>query len=182
MQVTGASDRLEAGGPMKEVLQRADRAVATAETAVLVFVVATILVLAFAQVVLKMLGAGVQWVEMLSRYLVLWVGFLGGAVASHQGRHITIDVVSRFVKGPAARAVSAVVSGVSFALCAVLLVISCSFVSQKVSDGSVAFAVGATDIPEWGMVLVVPVGFGLMAWHFAVQTLGPVQAEQGGGA
>lgn len=155
------------------MLTALDRGVARVETAVLVMVVAVLLLLAFAQVVLKLCGAGIEWMEMLGRWLVLWVGFLGGAVASHQGRHITIDVISRFARGTTRRMLGTVVNVVGVALSLVLLKIALAYLSRKITDGSVAFSIGGTDIPEWWMAVVVPAGLLLMAWHFAVQAIAP---------
>ncbi len=156
---------------MRRWVSAVDRGVARVETAALVCVVAALLVIAVVQVVLKLCGAGLQWMEMIGRWLVLWVGFLGGAVASHQGRHITIDVLSRFARGTTRRVLGVVVNAVGAALSVLLLAISLSYLGQKVSDGAVAFSVGRAEIPEWWMASVVPAGLVLMAWHFAVQAL-----------
>ncbi len=156
---------------MRRWVTAVDRGLARVETAALVCVVATLLVIAVVQVVLKLAGAGLQWMEMLGRWLVLWVGFLGGAVASQQGRHITIDVLSRFARGTTRRVLGVVVNLVGAGLSLVLLKVSLSYLGQKVSDGAVAFAVGRMEVPEWWMASVVPAGLALMAWHFTVQAL-----------
>lgn len=156
---------------MTRVLSALDKGVARLETAALVVVVAVLLVIAFVQVVLKLCGLGIQWLEMLSRWLVLWVGFLGGAVASHQGRHITIDVISRFAKGKTRRLLGVVINAVAAVLALALCRISLIYLSQKISDATVAFSVGEINIYEWWMASVVPVGFALMVWHFAVQAV-----------
>ncbi len=165
----------------KRVLLAVDRGLARAETAALVAVVALLLAIAFVQVVLKLFGSGVQWLEMLGRWLVLWVGFLGGAVASHQGRHITIDVVSRLVRGTARRVLGVVIAVAAALMAVILFRVSVTYLAQKATDGSVAFSVVGTDIPEWWMALVVPVGLGLMVWHFAVQAIVPAAGPEGGG-
>ncbi len=156
---------------MARFLGAVDRGVARVETGALVGVVALLLVVVGAQVVLKWCGAGGQWSEMLGRWLVLWVGFLGGAVASHQGRHITIDVFSRFATGRTRRVLGVVINAVGAVLSLLLLKISWSYLGQKVEDGAVAFSVGGVDIPEWWMASVVPAGLALMAWHLAVQAV-----------
>lgn len=166
---------------MARFLGVVDRGVARVETGALVGVVALLLVVAVAQVVLKLCGAGIQWLEMLGRWLVLWVGFLGGAVASHQGRHITIDVFSRVVAGRTRRILGVVINATGAVLSLLLLKISLSYLGRKVEDGAVAFSVGGVDIPEWWMASVVPAGLALMAWHLAVQAVlsgasGPVEA------
>lgn len=169
---------------MTRILTAVDRGLARVETGALVFVVTALLVIATVQVVLKVCGVGLQWMEMLGRWLVLWVGFLGGAVASHQGRHITIDVVSRFVRGRARRVLGVVVNAVGAVLSLLLLKVSWSYLGQKMSDGSVAFTVGGTEVPEWWMAVVVPVGLALMTWHFAVRAVesGTQAPARGGGS
>ena len=63
------------------------------EQALLVFFLALMMVTAFAQIAVRNLfGIGLTWSEPLVRYLVLWVGFLGAALAVREGRHITIEV------------------------------------------------------------------------------------------
>lgn len=163
-----------------KVLLSVERYLARAETIVLVAVVSTLLLVAVVQVVLKLFGAGVPWLEMFGRWLVLWVGFLGGAVASHQGRHITIDVVSRFARGTARRVLRVLVSVSAAIVCLVLLKTSLAYLGGKVSDGSVAFSIAGNDVPEWWMASVVPVGLILMTWHFAVQAILPEGSESGG--
>ena len=61
---------------------RMDAILARAEQALLVFCLALMMVTAFAQIAIRnLLGIGLTWSEPLVRYLVLWVGFLGAALA-----------------------------------------------------------------------------------------------------
>lgn len=164
------------------MLRKADRFLAFLETWALVVVVALLLVLAALEVTLKLLGFGIQWLEMLVRYMVLWVGFLGGAVASHEARHITIDVVTRFTKGLWRRLVMAVVNLVACGLALWLLFISFRFLAQKQSDNSIAFSLfGSLDVPEWLAAVIVPIGLFLMAFHFLVQAIEPQEDGVGAG-
>ena len=73
--------------------ERLDALLARVEQALLVFFLALMMVTAFSQIAVRNLfGIGLTWSEPLVRYLVLWVGFLGAALAVREGRHITIEV------------------------------------------------------------------------------------------
>lgn len=158
---------------MTRLLKTIDGGVARVETALLVTILAVMASLAVVQVSLKLFGAGIGWLEMFVRYLVVWVGFLGGAVASFQARHITIDVVSRFVKGRIRRLFGVLVNSISVGLVTLLILVSLSYIGRKMEDGSVAFAIpregGNMEFMEWWFATIIPIGFGLMAWHFCVQ-------------
>ncbi|MCK7524997.1 MAG: TRAP transporter small permease [Ignavibacteriales bacterium] len=53
--------------------------------------------LAFAQVILRnVFGTGLVWGDTIVRHMVLWAGFVGGALASYEGRHISIDALTKF--------------------------------------------------------------------------------------
>ena len=139
------------------------------EVYALVFIVALMLVMAAVQVVLKFLGHGAQWLEMLLRALVVWVGFLGGAVASKQSRHITIDVVSRFTKGVVKRILTGTVNICASAGSAFLGYIAIGFLAQKMEDKSVAFSMPFVgEVQEYLVAIVIPIGLFLMAFHFLV--------------
>jgi TRAP-type C4-dicarboxylate transport system permease small subunit len=60
----------------------------------------SMVVLSALQILLRnVFGAGVLWIDPLLRYLTLWIGFLGAALAAAEGRHIQIDVLSRACAG-----------------------------------------------------------------------------------
>jgi len=154
------------------IVKKIDKGVASAETAFLVLVVGALVLFAVVQVTLKLFGAGVPWLDMLVRYMVVWVGFLGGAVATYQGRHISIDVISRFTGGTPRRIMGIVVNLVAVVLLVVLVAVALSYIARKVDGGATAFTVilpnREVDIPEWWMATIIPAGFTLMAWHFLV--------------
>jgi len=69
-----------------------------AEDALLVTCLLIMIILAFANITMRnTIGGGIIWADKLLINLVLWVAMLGGAIASKDNNHITIDVVSNFV-------------------------------------------------------------------------------------
>ena len=80
---------------------------------ILVAALLTVMILlAFSQIVLRnFFATGIDWADSLVRYLVVWVGFVGAAIATKEGKHITIDVLSRWITGSGSNAIQATVSG-----------------------------------------------------------------------
>lgn len=155
-----------------------DAAFGRIEVYALVVIVSLMLVLASVQVVLKFLGQGAQWLEMSLRALVVWVGFVGGAVASKQSRHITIDVASRFTRGTTKRILTGTINICASCGSTLLGYIAIRFLAQKHEDKSVAFSAPFVgEVHEYLVAVVIPVGLFLMAFHFLVAGLCAIFGE-----
>ena len=153
---------------MTRFLVRLDRAIALGEKHLLVLLLSGMIGFAFLQVVLRNLfHTGLIWAEPLLRHLVLWLGMLGASLATRQKKHISIDVVTRFLPPSMQRGLDLVCSFVSTLLCLLLLRASWDFVQDERVFGSLF--VGA--IPLWPLQLILPVGFALLALRFALHTL-----------
>ena len=64
---------------MTSVLRKLDEWMVRAESWALVGVIGAMVILAFGEVMSKLLANyPIQWVELAVRYLVLWVAFIGG--------------------------------------------------------------------------------------------------------
>ncbi len=54
--------------------------------------------LALFQIVLRnVMGTGIVWGDVLVRILVLWIGMAGAMAATRERKHISIDVLTRFL-------------------------------------------------------------------------------------
>ena len=83
-----------------KLLRALDRVLVRLETVLLVIFLGLMVILAFAQVVLRnVLGWGLLWGDPLVRQMVMWSGFMGAAIAASQDRHISIDALAKFLKG-----------------------------------------------------------------------------------
>ena len=52
--------------------------------------------LAFLQIFLRnVFTTGLAWGDLVLRNLVLWIGFIGATLATREGKHINIDILSR---------------------------------------------------------------------------------------
>lgn len=155
------------------LLGRAERLGRLLENSVLVGVLSAMILLAGLQILLRnFVGAGFSWADEALRLMVLWIAMIGAVAASREYRHISIDVLSRFVP-PTARLWSALIvdlftAGVSFALCWS----SSEFVAQAFQFNDRLLG----DLPAWPFQAVLPVAFGLIGYRYTVWSLTRVKA------
>ena len=150
---------------------RLDRFISHIEKALLSVMLAAMIFLAFLQIVLRnFFDTGLPWGDSLVRYLVLWVGFIGAALATREGSHINIDVLSRWLPGVSKTVNLLVVHFFSAVVCAILAYASLVFVrNERLMGGTVFF-----DLPLWLLQLVLPATFVLMAIRYALYGAGDI--------
>jgi len=136
-----------------------------AETILLVIILSVMVLLAFVQVVLRNLfDQGILWGDILLRHLVLWVGFLGASLATREEKHISIDLLTRFVSKQGQHIVRAITNFFALFICYLLASASITFVADEKMVGTTLFS----DVQAWYFQLIIPVGFILMAFRFFV--------------
>jgi TRAP-type C4-dicarboxylate transport system permease small subunit len=134
------------------------------EYGVLAFLFAVMVGLAFLQIVLRIFFAtGVLWGDPLLRHLLLWVALLGATMATKEGKHINIDVITRILPDKGKIVVHALTDLFSAAICIFLLEASLKFLRDESQAGSLAFLT----VPIWTVCIIFPIAFGLIALRFA---------------
>ncbi len=146
-------------------LHRLDTAAARLEEWILIFVVMSMVLFSFLQVVLRnILSEGILGGDIVLRHLVLWVGFIGASLATRSERHINIDVFSRFFKGRV-RLASAIIVNLFSALIAYFLAsASVSFVLMERAYKTVLFG----SVESWYFQIIIPIGFAIITFRFIV--------------
>ncbi len=154
-----------------KVLTTIDGWLNKAESALLIVLLILMVFLAFAQVVLRLVfSAGFVWADIFLRHSVLWVGFLGGAIAISSKRHINIDAATHYMS-PRLRSGFSIFTNLFAAfVCVLLSNAAIRFVRDEISSGSFVFG----QIPSWYAEIIIPVGFGLFVFHFLVRAVGSV--------
>lgn len=71
------------------------------------------IVLVFVNVIFRQFNMGVTWTEELTRYLIVWITFIGASVCVREGSHISIDFLQEIVKGSWKKYLAIVVNIVS---------------------------------------------------------------------
>lgn len=135
------------------------------EDGVLLAAVLLMVALAAGQILLRgLFGIGVLWIDPMLRSLVLWIGMLGALAASRTGQHIAIDVVTRALPRSWRLPVRGVACAFTAAVCAGFAWHGVRYTALEVEMASDAFA----DIPQWGVVAILPVAFALIGLRFAI--------------
>jgi TRAP-type C4-dicarboxylate transport system permease small subunit len=148
------------------LLHSLDRFLVKAETALLVIFLSAMILLSFSQVVLRnAFNTGILWADPLVRHLLIWAGFLGAAIATHEERHISIDALTKFFS-PKLKALTQILTSLfAVIVCYYLADAALVFLRDEKGAGS-EFVLS---IPLWIAILIIPAGYALMALHFVVK-------------
>ena len=150
------------------VLKSIDKALTKLEGYILITLLFVMVVMAFLQVALRNLfSSGILWADIFLRHLLLWLGFLGAAIATSENRHINIDALRRFLSKRMRSAVEVLTDSFAAVICFMLAQASLTFVQGEIADRRVLFG----DIPSWYAQVIIPIGFGLLVVHFAIRAL-----------
>jgi TRAP-type C4-dicarboxylate transport system permease small subunit len=161
------------------ILKGIDKALTKFEGYILITLLFVMVVMAFLQVVLRNLfSSGILWADIFLRHLLLWLGFLGAAIATSENRHINIDALRRFFSKRMRSAVEVLTDSFAAVVCFLLAQASWTFVQGEIADRRVLFG----DIPSWYAQVIIPLGFGLLVVHFAIRALLHAWAVAGKGS
>lgn len=136
------------------------------EAALLTLLLSVMILLSFGQVLLRQtLGIGLLWADTFLRHVVLWVGFLGAALACAQEKNFAFEAVAERC-APRTKAGLAVVAQIFTAcVCALLARAAWKFLLDERAAQSPLFTAFGVDVPAWIFALIVPAGFALIGLH-----------------
>jgi TRAP-type C4-dicarboxylate transport system permease small subunit len=138
------------------------------ETIFLVVSLIVMVMLAFLQVVLRnVFSSGFLWADTFLRYLVVWVGFIGAAIATKEERHISMEVLTKFISPFSQNIVSLVTSLVAAVVCYYLFTASIQFLDISLPDDVRVFG----NIRLAYFMMIIPIGFLLMIFHFVIRAI-----------
>ncbi len=138
------------------------------ESVLLVAIVLFMIVLSFLQVVLRnFFSGGITWADVCLRNLVLWVGFIGASLATKENRHITVDVVTKFVSPLFREMADLLASAVSVIIGCVFVYASVRFVISEYEAQTIAFL----RIPFWVVQMIIPFGFAMITFRFMLKVI-----------
>jgi TRAP-type C4-dicarboxylate transport system permease small subunit len=145
-----------------------DEMIAKVEQTLVVSFLGFIIFIAFLQIVLRnFFSTGLGWGDSLLRNLVLWIGFIGATLATKEGKHINIDVVSRWLPPTGKNVVTLITHLFSFLVCCALTYATLKFVRNEIQMGQKTFL----DIPAWIPEMILPITFCLMTFRFGLRSL-----------
>ena len=118
------------------------------------------------------LNFSIVWVEELTRYMMVWVGFVGSGLVLRYGAHIAVDAFQDVLPPSLARAMRAVV--------VVLLALTFGYLTW-LGIRYVGFAWDQeTPILEWNtgaVLLAIPIGSALMLVHLLLVARGYIRGR-----
>jgi TRAP-type C4-dicarboxylate transport system permease small subunit len=148
--------------------EQVDGAIDRVEQTLIVTFLGFMILLAFLQIVLRnFFATGLDWGDSLLRNLVLWIGFIGATLATREGKHINIDVVSRWLPSLGKNVVTLLIHLFSFSICFLLTYATLKFIKNEAQMGNKTFL----NLPIWIPELILPLTFGLMTFRFGLRSL-----------
>ena len=145
---------------------RLDENIARVEKILVVVFLSTLMLTAFLQIILRnFFATGISWGDVLIRYLVLWVAFIGAALATREGRHINMEVFSRWVSDRGRVHLYRISHLCSAGICGLLTYAAIKFIQFEFQMGSTTIL----GLPIWVPELIIPLTFGLMTFRFGLR-------------
>ena len=147
------------------MLEWADKAGRFLENLMLAVLLGGMTLLACTQIFLRDFGLGsLLWGDEAVRLMVLWIAMVAGIAAAREDRHISIDVLSRFLPDRIRALAAAVVALFTAAVCFALAWYGNTMVQFALEDGDTLLV----DMPAWIFQAIVPVAFFLMGWRYVI--------------
>jgi TRAP-type C4-dicarboxylate transport system permease small subunit len=152
--------------PLHRWLERADRWGRLLENFLLVLLLVMLIGLSSAEILLRNLfSTALPWTDGLVRLGVLWIALTGAVAASRDHKHIAIDVAPRLFGARWQGPITAIRFLATAVVCGLLAWFSLRFVQDSREFGDTLLA----DLPAWWFQLILPVGFGLIAYRYGVR-------------
>lgn len=121
-----------------------------------VLTLAAMSIIVFVQVVCRyILQSSLPWSEEVSRYLLVWTTFLGGAYGIRQGAHLGIEAFTLLLPKKAQKILSIIVMLGGIVLCAIIFNYGAFLVSSQLAKGQLS---PAMRVPMGYMYAAIPIG------------------------
>jgi TRAP-type C4-dicarboxylate transport system permease small subunit len=113
------------------------------------------------------LNSTIGWYEELSRFLLIWIVFLGAVIAYFKGDHLSLDVVLNFMKPKAKKVVGMVADILVIAALVIMIQGGFAMALDSLASGWVASSI---EIPYGWIYMVGPVSAILMLFQALIKT------------
>ncbi len=145
-----------------------DRLLLRLESFFLVTILGVMLGFTSLQVILRnFFDTGVQWGDVFNRHLVLWIGFFGATISTKENKHIRIDALTKIFSVKLQPLVEMVVNIFCLIVGALLAHAAYRFMQDERAAGEILFL----SVPTWYVIVIMPVGFGIITFRCFVQLL-----------
>ena len=139
-----------------------------AEDALLLIILIGMILLAGTQILLRnFFETSLFWGDEMLRMMVLWLTIAGGLAASRMDKHISIAVLDRFLPANAQIVTKIIIDLFTAFICALFAWHSARFVMGSYEFGDLLMR----NIPAWTLQIILPIGFGLMAFRHLILSI-----------
>jgi TRAP-type C4-dicarboxylate transport system permease small subunit len=147
------------------ILHKLEKAGTHAEDALLAVILISMILLAGTQIFLRnFFDASLFWGDEMLRLMVLWLTVAGGLAASRMDKHISIEVLDRFLPGRLQTVTKVIIDLFTASVCTLFAWHSARFVMGSYEFGDTLM----NNTPAWMLQIILPIGFGLMAYRHLV--------------
>lgn len=162
-----------------KILFAIDRLFIKIETALLFLSLITLLFFAFLQVFLRnFFDTGINWGDVFNRLLVLWIGLFAATIGVKENRHLSLEVLTKFLPDKAKPIVELFVNLFVIIVAAILTYTAWLFFQDQITFE-------ATDLlfeglPKAYFTIIFPLGFALITFRYFIRFLETIYAFAGG--
>ena len=143
------------------------RAIALVEDTVISFVLLSMILLVLVQIGLRnFYSSGISGGAEIVRHLLLWVAFLGAAIAARERKHIKIDIVQRILPPGPKNFVEMLTGLFTTIVCSLLLYASIQFIR---ADYGLGTTIPFFNMPVWILELVIPFGYCAVTLRYGIR-------------
>ncbi|MFP6637299.1 MAG: TRAP transporter small permease [Nitrospinaceae bacterium] len=158
------------------IINQVDQFLGKIEGYLIVSILSLMILLSFGQMVLRnFFNMGIIWGDTLLRQWVLWLGFLGAAMAARQNKHISIEILSSLSSPYWERIIKTFTQICAGIISGFLAWAAWSFMLFEKEGGSILFL----NIPVWVFQIILPYSFMIIAIRFIISAATSVQNESG---
>lgn len=161
--------------PETSFFSKLEKAGRYAEDTVLMLILIGMILLAGAQIFLRnFFDYSLFWGDEVLRLMVLWLTVAGGLAASRMNKHISIEVLDRFLPARLHTITRVIIDLFTAGVCGLFAWHSARFVMGSYEFGDTLLK----NTPAWMLQIILPVGFGLMAYrHLLLALKQPFQSR-----
>lgn len=150
-------------------LNAVNRIICKFESALVFILLLTMVVLSFWQVAARNLfSKGFHWADDFLRHCVLWTGLVAASLATTEGRHIKIDILSLQLTDPLKTRVEGVISLGAAGVCFLIFRAAMEFITVEHRFAELNYAL---HVQTWMLEIIFPLTFGLCIFKFVVKGL-----------
>jgi len=155
--LTGDAEKCPECGGGITAPSRLFSAIALVEDAAISIVLLSMILLVLVQIGLRNFYAtGMSGGAEIVRHMLLWVAFLGAAIAAREGKHIRIDLAQRILPHGPKKVVEVITSLFTAIVCVLLFYASVQFIRNEYEMGTI---IPFFNMKVWILELVIPVGY-----------------------